>query len=168
MPSGRSYKPVPRVPNEQDREFIRSVVSGVKKPKAFRDAYPDHPKVKRYMDIIKGEATPVDELERSKLNDTIRQLAIDKTQAKYIHDRLIAFQDSMEVLAAKSIYVANDLLDNGRSEKVKADLAMEFIRHKVGTPVQKVQAQVDKTVHLTFGTPGSRDDMSDIIEGEVL
>lgn len=120
------------------------------------------------MDIVKGDAEPETPEERSKLADTIVQLAKDKVQAKYIRERLVAFQDSMDVLAAKSVYVANDLLDNGRSEKVKADLAMEFIRHKVGTPVQKVQAQIDKTVNLTFGVPPTRDDMSDIIEAEII
>lgn len=168
MPSGRKHHSVPRIPNQQDRNFIRGVASGEKRSRAFREAYPDHPKVKRYMDIVKGDAEPETPEERSKLADTIVQLAKDKVQAKYIRERLVAFQDSMDVLAAKSVYVANDLLDNGRSEKVKADLAMEFIRHKVGTPVQKVQAQIDKTVNLTFGVPPTRDDMSDIIEAEII
>jgi len=164
----RDYKSVPRIPSEQDRSFIRAVVNGGNRTKAYRDSYPDHPKVQRYMDLVTHKAEPVDEDERAKLGDTIKQLAKDKVQAKYIRDRLANFSDAMDVLAAKSIQVADDLLENGRSEKVRADLAMEFIRHKVGTPVQKVQAQVDKTVHLTFGNPSIRDDMSDIVEGEVV
>ena len=163
----RNYRKIPRVPTEEDRNFIREVVSGEKRTTAFKKSYPDHPAVRRYVDIVKNGAEPKDKEERSTLTRTIIQLSKDKVQARYINDRLIAFSDSMEVLAAKSVYVANDLLDNGRSEKVKADLAMEFIRHKVGTPVQKVQAQVDKTVHLTFGTASIRDDVSDIVEGEL-
>ena len=123
------------------------------------------------MEFVKHEAK-AEPGERRKLAVTIRSLAKDKAQAKYIQARLEDFTDAMDVLAAKSIQVADDILSNGRSEKVKADLAMEFIRHKVGTPVQKVQAQVEKTVTFSFGEAPdevkARDDMSDIIEGSVV
>lgn len=160
------------MPTPEDRNFIRGIVNGQKKPTAFKESYPNHPTVKRYMDIVNKRVEPEDEGERSRLNASIAQMAKDKAQAKYIAERLVAFQESMDVLASKSIIVANDLLDNGRSEKVKADLAIEFIRHKVGTPVQKVQAQVEKTVHFSFGEPPEKirgkDDLSDILEGEVI
>lgn len=161
------YRSVPKILSSEDREFVRRVAEGEKRTDAFRKAYPNHPKVQRYMDIITHKVEP-EEGERKSLSRTIIQMSKDKVQAKHIRERLVAFNESMDVLAAKSMLVANDLLDNGRSEKVKADLAMEFIRHKVGTPVQKVQAQIDKTVHLSFGTPSARDNMDDIIEAEVI
>lgn len=157
-----------KIPSQEDRVFIRGIVEGEKKTAAFKKAYPNHPKVKRYMDIISKQAEPETPEEPQLLRQTINRLAKDKTQAKYIRERIVAFADSMDVLASKSLLVANELLDNGRSEKVRADLAMEFIRHKVGTPVQKVQAQVDKTVRLEFGTPAARDNLDDIIEAEVV
>lgn len=163
----RNYKPVPPIPSAEDREFIRMVASGEKRARSFRQAYPNHPSVARYMDIINKRVEP-EEGERSRLAVTIAQLAKDKVQTKAINSRLASFEESMDVLAAKSLIVANDLLDNGRSEKVKADLVTEFIRHKVGSPTVKVQAQVDKTVNLTFGAPPSADDMSDIIEGDII
>ena len=163
----KDYKPIPRILTAQDREFIRLVAAGEKRTRAFRIAYPDHPSVKKYMDIINGKKEPA-EGERVSLSRSIIQLSKDKVQSKAINARLQDFEESMNVLAAKSMLVANDLLDNGRSEKVKADLAIEFIRHKVGSPTVQVQQQVDKTVHLSFGNAPARDDMSDIIEGEVI
>ena len=167
----RKYVPIPRVPDSQDREFIRGIASGTKKSQAFRDSYPDHPKVKRYMDIVTHRVKP-EPGEQAKLSKTIISLAKDKAQAKYIRERLVDFTDAMDVMAAKSMYVANDLLDNGRSEKVKADLALEFIRQKVGTPVQKIQSQVQKSVTFSFGNPPdkvlARDDLSDIMEAEIV
>ena len=45
----------------------------------------------------------------------------------------------MEKFSELSVETAIDLGENARSEKVRADLAIEGMRHKVGTPVQKVE-----------------------------
>lgn len=159
---------IPRALTPEDRKFVRMVADGERRAHSFRKAYPNHPKVKRYMDIVTGKEEPKVEDERKKLALSINVLAKEKAQAKYIKRHLENFSEAMDVLASKGIIVANEILDNGRSEKVKADLAIEFIRHKVGAPTVKVQQQIDKTVNLTFGAPPERDDMSDIIEGEIV
>ena len=83
----RNYKPVPPIPSAEDREFIRMVASGEKRARSFRQAYPNHPSVARYMDIVNKRVEP-EEGERSRLAVTIAQLAKDKVQTKAINSRL--------------------------------------------------------------------------------
>lgn len=130
--------------------YIKLIAKGWPKTKAFREAYPEHMAVQRHLDGVK-RGKPRDEI----FHDAtlVTAAAKDKLQAKYIQSALITYQARMEQLANKSLDVAEDLLDNGKSEKVKADLAIEFIRHQVGTPVQKVAAHVEKQVTITFGRP---------------
>ena len=78
----------------------------------------------------------------------------------------MTYQDKMEEFSALSLETATDLVKNARSEKVRADLAIEGIRHKIGTPVQKIAVKEDKVVHITFGEPPK--DESSVIEGEVV
>ena len=77
----------------------------------------------------------------------------------------------MEEYSKLSLEAAIDLVKNARSEKVRADLAIEGIRHKISSPTVKVQSQESKVVHITFGEPPKEDseiEDSEIIEGEVV
>lgn len=64
----------------------------------------------------------------------------------------MTYQKQMDRLADLSLDVAEELLTGARSEKVRADLATEFIRHKVGTPTQKSIQQTEQTI--TFSLDG--------------
>jgi len=69
--------------------------------------------------------------------------------------------------------VIEEIMNNGRSEKVRADLAVEMVRHKVGSPTVKVASHEQKEVTITVGKPQSTDQLasdqvSNIIEGEVV
>ena len=158
MPTGRKYKTVPRPLSPEDKRFIELVSKGMMKAKAFKLAYPDHESVKRYMEF--KETRSPEEIARAA--ELVNQATKTKLQTNRIQTALVSYQDRMEILADKSLDVAEDILDNGRSEKVKADLAIEFIRHRVGTPVQKIAVKEDKTVYITFGEPTT------VIDAEVI
>lgn len=143
-----------------DKEFIKLTEGGTKPSAAFREAYPDHEAVKFY--LITDPGTP----ERQKASEVLKDAAKTKLQAKYIKNALMTYQDKMEQFSALSLETATDLVQNARSEKVRADLAIEGIRHKIGTPVQKIALKEDKVVHITFGAPPAEE--TQIIEGEVL
>ena len=80
---------------------------------------------------------------------------------------MLEYNKKMETFTNAAVDTAIDLVSNARSEKVRADLAIEGMRHRVGTPVQKVQVQQEKNVILTFGAP-HKDDIEDVIDGEVV
>lgn len=161
MPTRGRYKRVPRVLTAEDKAFIKSVSRGEKRTKSFRDANPEHPTVKKYMDIVRNGGDPE---ERQRLRASIGQLAKDKIQTKHIQSALVTYQNKMNVFSDKSLDTAIDLVENARSEKVRADLAIEGMRHRVGTPVQKVQVQQETEIFLTFGAPHKDDDVSDLID----
>lgn len=143
-----------------DKEFIKLTEAGTRPSPAFREAYPQHDAVVFYKMTEPG--TP----ERQKAQEVLAAAARDKLQAKYIKNALMTYQDKMEEYSTLSLEAATELVKNARSEKVRADLAIEGIRHKVGTPTQKIAVQEQKTVYLTFGKPPQ--DRTDTIEGEVV
>lgn len=140
--------------SDGDKSFIKQVTAGDKPSPAFRAAYPEHYAVKLYHSTEPG--TP----DRQKAAEIVKDAAKNKLNAKYISKAMATYQDKMEEFSELSLETATELVKNARSEKVRADLAIEGIRHKIGTPVQKVAVQEQKTVYLTFGKP------PDVIEGE--
>lgn len=148
--------------SDGDKEFIKLTESGTKPSPAFREAYPTHDAV-----VFWNMTEPGTE-ERQKAAEVLKQAAKQKLAAKYIQNALTTYQDKMEEFSTLSLETATDLVKNARSEKVRADLAIEGIRHKIGTPVQKVAVQEKKTVILQFGAPPEGDTARTVVEGEVV
>lgn len=132
---------------QQDKEFIKLHTDGVKNSKAFKQAYPDHPAV------IKWNAAPLGSEERQKYAEVIKDAAKTKLKTRYISRALTTYQDRMEEFSLLSLETAIELVQGARSEKVRSDLAIEGIRHRIGTPVQKIQTTEEQTVILQFGRP---------------
>lgn len=150
-----------RLTNE-DKEFIKLHEEGVKNSPAFRQAYPSHPAV------IAWNITKPDTPERQKASEMVRDAAKQKLLTKYIRRALATYQDKMEEFSRLSLETATKLVKSARSEKVRADLAIEGIRHKIGTPVQKVAVKEEKTVILTFGRKPAKNPHADAVEAEVV
>ena len=73
-----------------------------------------------------------------------------KLKSQHITTLMEDFDDRMESMADLALDVSEDIMRSGRSEKVKADLAIEFIRQRAGAPVQKnINANVSRVVHVT-------------------
>lgn len=147
MGKGRYLGAIPQQLTEGDKEFIKLIESGSKKAPAFREAYPEHPSV------IKWHQSEPGSPDHQRASELVITAAKNKLQAKYMRGAIMTYQDSMEKFSELSLETATDLVKNARSEKVRADLAIEGIRHKVGTPVQKMAIQEQKTVILTFEKP---------------
>lgn len=143
-----------------DKEYIKLTEGGEKPSAAFRVAYPEHDAVRFWNMTTPG--TP----ERQKASEVLANAAKTKLQSKYIKNALMTYQDKMEEYSALSLETAIDLVQNARSEKVRADLAIEGIRHKIGSPTVKIASQESKVVHITFGEPPR--DESTVFEGEVV
>lgn len=145
--------------SDGDKQFIKLHESGVKPSTAFREAYPEHDTVV-FWNISKGKP------EHQKAKELLRNAAQTKLRTKYIADALATYTDKMEEYSKLSLETATDLVQNARSEKVRADLAIEGIRHKVGTPVQKVALNEKKVVILQFGSPP--EDVRKVVDGEII
>lgn len=144
-----------------DKEFIKLTESGVKPSPAFREAYPEHDAVVFWNMTKPG--TP----DRQKAAEVLKQAAKGKLNTKHITRALTTYQDKMEEFSALSLETATELVKGARSEKVRADLAIEGIRHKIGSPTVKVAVQEKKVVILQFGAPPADNDRS-YVEGEVV
>ena len=155
MAKSRYLGSVPRKLSNEDKEFIKLIEAGSKKAPAFRQAYPNHPAVKKWKNSENGSP------DKQRAIELIIAAAKNKLQAKYMQGAIISYADSMEKFSNLSLETATELVQSARSEKVRADLAIEGIRHKIGTPVQKVAVKEEKTVYLTFGKPPS-DDVIDV------
>lgn len=161
MGKGRYIGSVPQQLTKEDKEFIKLIEEGSKKAPAFRKAYPNHPSV------IKWHQSEPGSPDHQRASELVISAAKNKLQAKYMRGAIVSYQDSMEKFSELSLETATDLVKNARSEKVRADLAIEGIRHKVGTPVQKVAVQEQKTVILTFQKPGASS-VDNVLEGETV
>lgn len=149
---------VPKQLTGGDKDFIKRIEAGEKKASAFRAAYPDHPSVIGWHRSEPGSP------DRQKYVELVVAAAKNKLQAKYMQSAIKTYQDSMEEFSNESLKTAIELVKSARSEKVRADLAIEGIRHKIGTPVQKVAVHQEQTVTITFGEPPK----DDVIDGEVV
>lgn len=165
MPRDRKYKAVPRPLSTEDKVFIKLVSEGMKKTHAFKIAYPNHESVMRYMDVTKDKE---DAAVRTRAAGLVIAAAKNKLQTQRIQGALVTYQSRMDLLAEDALDVAEKIMKEGKSEKVRADLSVEFIRHKVGTPVVKQQIQEDKTVVLVFGDKIPDRNVEAIIEAEVV
>lgn len=144
--------------SNEDKAFIKLFQSGMKKSTAFREAYPNHDATIFYN--MSQTGTP----ERKKASEILADAAKHKLGTKYISRALATYQDKMEEFSLLSLDTATELVQHARSEKVRADLAVEGIRHKIGSPTTKIAVQESKTVILQFGEPPK----GDILEGEVV
>lgn len=151
MGKGRYLGTVPQRLTAEDKEFIKLIEAGAKKAPAFRAAYPSHPAVQKWINSEPGSP------DRQKASEAVVAAAKNKLQAKYMQGAIVSYQDSMEKFSQLSVQTATDLVQNARSEKVRADLAIEGMRHKVGSPTVKALVKEEKTVYLTFGDPPSDD-----------
>lgn len=142
-----------------DKSFLKLIDSGERPSAAFRVAFPEHPAVVNWNRCEPGSP------DRQRAAEVLKDAAKNKLRAKYMQNALTTYQDKMEQFSELSVQTAIDLVRNARSEKVRADLAIEGIRHKIGTPVQKVAVQEQKTVVLTFE---KRPQHLTAVEGEVV
>ncbi len=146
----------------QDKEFVKLHEEGVKNSEAFREAYPDHAAV------IAWNLTKPGTPERQKAAEMVRDAAKNKLSTKYMRRAMATYVEKMEEFSTLALETATELVKNARSEKVRADLAIEGIRHKIGTPVQKVAVQEQKTVILTFGNAPEPSSHENAVEAEVV
>lgn len=154
----QDYKRPPQILSAEEKTFIKLVAKGEKRTHAFRMAFPNHPTVKRYLDTVKSNDQPE---ERKRHAVSVNQLAKNKIQTKRIRAALVTYQRKMDEFSDLSLDTAIDLVQNARSEKVRSDLAIEGIRHRVGTPVQKMQVQQQEDIIITFGEKSKVIDIDD-------
>ena len=140
---------VPKQLSHQDIQFIKLLFDGKPRVAAFREAYPDNKAVQRWHNT---RPLPFDSIERRNATDNLQSSAKWKVNSKHIRKAIMTYQKRMDHLAELSLGVAEELLTGARSEKVRADLATEFIRHKVGTPTQKSIQHTEQTI--TFSLDG--------------
>lgn len=158
----RKYVSVPRPLSEEDKLFIKLVKEGkVNRSKAFRMAYPNHPHSVAYREAFAGNSKEA----RKRAAELSVQSSKSKLQAQYMQKGLEEYQNKMDTLADKSLNVIDTLLDKARSEKVRADLAVEMVRHKVGSPTQKIAKAEKKTVYFGFGPPPKE---REVVEAEII
>lgn len=137
---------------EGDKSLLKLVESGERPSPAFRKSYPDHPSVLAWNRSEPGSP------DHQRAAEAIKQAAKNKLAAKYMTRALETYQDSMEKFSELSVRTAIELVESARSEKVRADLAIEGMRHKVGAPTQKVAIEEKAVVYLTFDKPPGIDE----------
>ena len=137
-----------KMPPQQLSEGDKNAYAPAQPP--YREAYPEHPAVVLWN---KTRDLEVSNTLRQEASDKLVQAAKTKLASNYMNKAIQTYTDSMEEYSQLSIETAIELVQNARSEKVRADLAIEGIRHKIGTPIQKIAVQEQRTVHITFGKP---------------
>lgn len=154
----KKYISVPKALTDEDKVFIKLVQEGrIPRSKAFLSAYPNHKN-----SIFFKESRNSDPETRKRAGSLLVQSSKDKLQAQYISRALTTYQDKMDEFSELSVQGAIDLVQNARSEQVRKDLIIEGIRHKTGTPVQKIAVKEEKTVILTFTEPPKERETIDV------
>jgi len=142
--------------SEGDKTFIVLVEQGNNPSPAFREAYPEHPAVIKFNQSEPGSP------DRKTAAGQIKHAAKQKLAAQYMQPAIMNYQEEMEEFSQLSLKTAKELVKGARSEKVRADLAIEGIRHKVGSPTVKIASKEEKVVYLTFDKPPEQKEIIDI------
>lgn len=118
------------------------------------------------MDAVK---TDDKDLRRTTSNQ-VADLARSRLETQHMQNAMTVYQEKMDEFSDAALDTALDLVKNARSEKVRADLAIEGMRHKIGTPVQKMQVQRDENIVITFGDrhPDDVIDVDAIEEADII
>lgn len=164
---------IPQQLTAEDRVFVSLLEQGFTKPQAYIEAYRDNKTVQKHLiNIRKGSAymdreAPMFYSEEGKLarrralasKNQLGQLAREKARTKKIRMAFKTFVSRMEDLAVDALDVVEDIMLEGRSEKVRADLAIRMIEHQTGQPTIKQINQTNNEIVITVGeAPDDRRD----------
>lgn len=157
----------------EDRVYVALLEQGFSKPEAYIEAYRDSETVKKHLRIIDDAAEYDDQMAENYHTDLGRQarrkaymskqrlgqLAREKARTRKIRMAFNTLTRRMEDIAVDGLDVIEELMHNGKSEKVRADLAVRMIEHQVGQPTQKVLSQSNNEITITIGEapPDTRD-----------
>ena len=149
----------------EDRVYVALLEQGFSKPEAYVEAYRDNDTVKKHLRIIEDAAEYDDTMSESYHTDLGRmarrkaymskqrlgQLAREKARTRKIRMAFSTLTRRMEDIAVDGLDVVEEIMHNGKSEKVRADLAIRMIEHQVGQPTQKVLSQSNNEITITIG-----------------
>lgn len=149
----------------EDRVYVALLEQGFSKPEAYIEAYRDSDTVKKHLKIIDDASEYDDTMSESYHTDLGRmarrkaymskqrlgQLAREKARTRKIRMAFHTLTRRMEDIAVDGLDVVEEIMHNGKSEKVRADLAIRMIEHQVGQPTQKVLSQTNNEITITIG-----------------
>lgn len=149
----------------EDRVYVALLEQGFSKPEAYTEAYRDSDTVKKHLKIIDDASEYDDTMSESYHTDLGRmarrkaymskqrlgQLAREKARTRKIRMAFHTLTRRMEDIAVDGLDVVEEIMHTGKSEKVRADLAIRMIEHQVGQPTQKVLSQSNNEITITIG-----------------
>lgn len=157
----------------EDRVYVALLEQGFSKPEAYTEAYRDTDTVRKHLKIIEDAQEYDDQMAENYHTDLGRmarrkaymskqrlgQLAREKARTRKIRMAFHTLTRRMEDIAVDGLDVVEEIMHNGKSEKVRADLAIRMIEHQVGQPTQKVLSQSNNEITITIGEapPDTRD-----------
>ena len=149
----------------EDRVYVALLEQGFSKPEGYVEAYRDNPTVQKHLAIIEYANEFNDEdadnyyskeatIARKKAyfsKQRLGQLAREKARTKKIRMAFHTLTRRMEDIAVDGLDVIEDIMLNGKSEKVRGDLAIRMVEHQVGQPTRKILSQSNNEITITIG-----------------
>lgn len=163
---------IPEQLTPEDRVYVVLLQQGFTKPEAYIEAYRDTSEaLQRQLDIIDRFEELSDEVhepgtpvyyEHKKELDLMRrraygarqrigQYAREKAKTAKIRMAFTTLVRRMEDIASDGLDVWQDIMLYGKSEKVRADLAIRAVEHQTGQPTQKIVSQSNNEITITIG-----------------
>lgn len=133
---------------EQDVAFVAAKSQGVSSIDALIQAYPDDEQIQEWAvlrDDINGKNR-----EYAKL--MLRKKAHSVTRRRPVEVLSQHYQNRIVQMGETALDTLEELMVEGRSEKVRADVAIEVTRHNIGNP-DKDQNSGQSTVVVVIGEP---------------
>lgn len=135
---------------EQDAVFVAEKVAGRSSVDALLIAYPDDPKYQEYREL--AESKDRKDREYGKLMLRRAAYAVSKRRAvKVLADK---YRERMMAMGDTALDVLEEIMLEGSSEKVRADVAIEVTRQNLGNPDKSDQGQ--QNVVIMIGTDPSQ------------
>lgn len=133
---------------EQDIAFVAAKAQGLSNIDALIDAYPHHPRVKEWATMRDSDDPKL--REQGKL--MLRRMAHMIQRRRPVTVLSEHYQRRIAQMGETALDTLEELMLEGKSEKVRADVAIEVTRHNLGNP-DKDQTKGAETVVVIIGEP---------------
>lgn len=145
----------------QDAAFVLAKTEGMSSIDALIEAYPDDEVVKTMKPLRDSENYK----DRNYANLILRRKAHQLMQSKKIKLLKEKYLERVQSMGNTALDVLEEIMIDGSSEKVRAEVAIEMLRHNIGNPDK--DAGGGTSVVVMIGSNPAKV-QSQVIEGEVV
>lgn len=148
---------------EQDISFVAAKSQGLNSMDALIQAYPDDSEIQQWADMRNSD----DGREREYAKLMLRKKANLVNHRRPVEVLTQHYQERIIQMGEIALDTMEEIMIEGRSEKVRADVAIEVARQNIGNP-DKDKSGNQNVIIMIGSDPAQQIRVDNVMEGEVV